>query len=310
VLSVASGRGEYLPRGTLAELEGVDYLALHGALDAQSTSFGGQSQFSRVRPANFKAAVLVAGANHDQFNTAWGRVDVPDFWGWSLDTREVLPGEAQRQVASVYFSAFVETVLHGRRGYQPMFADARLAAAWLPRTYVTSRYADVRDERIADFEDDADVTTAPGVRVRGEHLERWGEVWVPLKKGGFDTHALAVQWARPDARLIIELDAPRSGGALVMSLGAGDDVREPLDFELVLTDADGATVRRAVSDDQLLYPQLEARTRLPFLEHRPTREPNLRRYTFPLTSSVKRIELAFTRTPRGSLYLDDVGVSP
>src|SRR5690606_4516398 len=124
----------------------VNYLVLHGAHDMDVISFMGGAQFDRVQllqdDFTFKAAVYIEQANHGQFNTVWGRKDLPSPAIWLFNRAQLLPPEQQRQIAEVYVSAFLDATLLQKREYLPIFQDVRAAAQWLPSTGYLSRYDD------------------------------------------------------------------------------------------------------------------------------------------------------------------------
>ena len=114
----------------------------------------------------FRSGLYVVGANHGQFNTSWGNKDTGLFRAWALDLGRIMDGEAQRDVARVYFSAFLEIVLNDRFEYLPIFKDARYAANWLPETFFINQFSDSGESVIASFEEDIDPGTMPGGRIR------------------------------------------------------------------------------------------------------------------------------------------------
>ena len=239
---------------------------------------------------HFKSTLYVLGANHGQFNTSWGRNDFGGFWGLALDTRPIMDPEAQRRIARVYFSAFMEAVLRENRTYLPIFSDARRAAAWVPDTFYLHNYADSGDVVVANFDEDLDptTTTLPGGHIVAEHLTKWREHWISLKWNALDTHVAVVAWdekaetetASWSVRLPEASVATGPGSRLVLSLSAADegtlpddwdeesereaekteneddtdenDEPQPLDWTVVLTDDRGERARLPLSHDRLL----------------------------------------------------------
>jgi len=143
VIAIAPSDGQYKPAGKPVPLENVNYLVLQGGHDSDVSLFLGDRQFNRVRFTDhrnwFKASVYIYRANHGQFNTVWGRTDYPPPASWLLNLKPLLDGEEQRRIAKVYFSAFLETTLHGDARYRPLFRDQRLIKAWLPDTIYIRR---------------------------------------------------------------------------------------------------------------------------------------------------------------------------
>ncbi|CAN5691018.1 hypothetical protein BH10PSE5_BH10PSE5_15200 [soil metagenome] len=136
IAAIAPADGQYKPRARPTPLRDVNYFVLQGSLDGDVTSFMGSSQYSRDEltgavPA-FKASLYVKDADHNQFNTTWGRNDLGLPFEFLLNERGLLKPAAQRQIAKVYLSAFLQDTLMGRDGYRPLFQDPRRGAAWLP----------------------------------------------------------------------------------------------------------------------------------------------------------------------------------
>jgi len=309
IIAIAPADRQYEPRGRGTPLRDVNYFVIHGSLDGDVTSFMGSSQYSRLEltrdPAaddfHFKSALYVAGANHGQFNTSWGRNDMGGFWGWALDTRPIMDPEQQRRIAKVYFSAFLEVVLRDNPAYLPIFSDARRAAAWVPDTFYLQNHADSRDLIVANFDEDLDpgTTTLADGRIVGEHLTKWREEWISLKWEDLDTHVAVVAWDEEaeDETASIRVTLPEgavetgSESLLFFSLSAADEETlpegweeeeddgngdeedgdnaadgedeepEPLDWSIVLTDAAGESASLTLSHDRPLYPQIQALTR-------------------------------------------------
>jgi dienelactone hydrolase len=315
VVAIAPVDGQYKPRATSTPLKDVNYLVVHGSLDGDVTSFMGSSQYSRnalsgAVPA-FKAQLYVKDANHGQFNTGWGRDDIGMPWP-VLDKRSILDPKAQRQIAKVYFSAFLQTTLMGREGYKPLFADPRRGAAWLPKGYLAADYADSATVWAATFEEDGNPgsATTPGARITGKNLSVWRETDMELKSRKLDSQVVQIAWDdrvhKASASYAVDVGQAASvvgpGGALVFSASeagvsslpdgfeppksktkAKDSKPAPLDWTVVLVDVAGAEARVPLSRDQVLYPQIKGYTRLfPEIDGAKVAEAVMRRYRLPL----------------------------
>ncbi|MBE9065566.1 hypothetical protein IQ260_02745 [Leptolyngbya cf. ectocarpi LEGE 11479] len=164
-----------------APLEDINYLVLQGTHDADVFRFLGDRQYKRVKFTKknyrFKSSIYIYRANHGQFNTVWGNRDRILPYGYSLNTKPLLTGEEQRQIAKVYISAFLDTTLKDEEVYLPIFHDYRLAADWLPKTHYISRFEDSRTHIVSDFDEDIDLTTTSinGGSQVGENLRVWTE---------------------------------------------------------------------------------------------------------------------------------------
>lgn len=358
VIAIAPVDGQYQPREQGTPVEDVNYFTIHGSMDGDVQSFEGVAQYSRVRfrdPAKdrFKASLYVVGANHGQFNTSWENLDTDLLSAWALDLGNIMPAEAQRDIARVYFSAFLEVVLHERNGYLPIFTDARRAAAWLPDTFYVSQFADSRQREITGFEQDLDPSTLAreGGRIVTRNLTKWHESRIKLKWDALDTQAAVFAWdarvhpepARVDFELPPQSPLAAAGGSLILSLseagidtlpdewqgdgesgvdGAGQSKDQPLDWSIVLRDADGAEAKLPLSHDHALYPQVQAvPRRAAFLDDTEPAEALFGRHEFAIddftavnpafdAGRIAAISFVFDDSPRGAILLDDISFRP
>ncbi len=327
VIAIAPIDGQYQPRDKGTPIRDVNYFTIHGSMDGDVQSFEGTSQYSRVSFADdtaqrFKASLYVKDANHGQFNTTWGKLDIGIFRAWTLNVDGIMDGEAQRDIARVYFSAFMEVVLSDRKEYLPMFSDVRYAAKWVPNTYYINQYANSAQQSIADFEEDIDPVTAtlPGGRIETEHLSKWYETRVTLKYDDLDTNAGVFAWNRKfdEQTGVVRFVLPPDWNGLhqetVLSAsisdagidslpedweakeGVSDDgdsdsqkkeQAKPLDWTIELVDQDGQTVSLPLSHDEPLYPLVQAvPRRASFLDPEEPEEILFRRFTFPIDDFV------------------------
>ena len=266
------------------------------------------------------------------------------------DERPIIAPEDQRQILKVYLSAFLQATLNGKDAFRPLFQDARNGADWLPRTYLVNNYADSDTVWLAHYSEDIDPTTgsAAGVRITGENLSVWRESFVDLKSSPLGAYAAVLGWderfSKRPASYRIELgDAASKANkntSLVFSAsdaGIGTlpegfhpaesgsqptkNARGPLDWTLVLTDANGSEARLALSQDALLYPQIMGQTlRIAAFNGTAPSEIVLRRYQYPLKdfaaanphldlTHLRSVRFDFDRTTRGAIVLSDVGLA-
>lgn len=327
VIAIAPVDGQYEPREKGTPIRDVNYFTIHGSMDGDVQSFMGTSQYSRVTFADdaeqqFKASLYITGANHGQFNTTWENLDTGIFSAWELDLDGIIDGEAQRDVARVFFSAFMEVVLRDRREYLPIFSDVRHAANWLPDTFYISQYADSAQHAIADFEEDIDpaTMTLAGGRIESEHLSKWHETWVTLKYRALETHAavfawdsefdeetavlrfvLPSEWSGADSGTVLSASISDAGiGTLpddweedetadddTDSDSEGEEDEEPLDWTIELVDRAGQSASLPLSHDEVLYPLVQAvPRRASFLDSSDPEEILFRRFTLPLDDFV------------------------
>jgi len=319
VIAIAPVDGQYKPRGKGTTLKDTNYFAIHGSMDGDVQSFMGSSQYSRIGLSGdgsyrFKSSLYVVDANHGQFNTAWGRYDLPI--GWILNTAPIMPAEEQRRIAEVYFGAFLEVVMHDKSEYMPMFQNAQNAADWLPNTFYLSNFQDSNHRWLSNFEEDGNPasTTLKGGRIEGFNLSKWRETWVQLKYNGLDTHALLLGWdeefnaqsARIQFTIPVEFTNLNRFESLVFSVSTAgestlpedwepekdktdeeekeDPVPKPVDWTMVIKDSSGNESRLPLNRYGALYPQIKEDTRrAPFFYSAETSEPLFRYYAIPIS---------------------------
>ena len=200
VIAIAPADGQYKPAQQWRILNDVNYFTMQGANDSDVSSFMGSRQYDHVRfsgslPA-FKSELYIYRANHGQFNTMWGRTDIGAPGNWLLNLRPLLAGDAQRLIAKVYISAFLEATLHNRAEYVDLFRDYRTGRKWVPDTLYVNRYQDQTYKDICSFDEDSDVTTTtlPGGHIATHELTVWKEEKIPYREGNRDYNGAVIGW--------------------------------------------------------------------------------------------------------------------
>jgi hypothetical protein len=337
VAAIAPTEGTYLPRTSHAELRDQNYFVLGGSRDGDNgTSFLGQAQYSRATFSGavdaFKASIYIKDANHGQFNTIWGRNDAPTVYRFLTDERQILSGSAQRQVAKVYLTAFLNVALKSQIAYRALFQDPRSGAAWLPGAFIVNNYAASRTRWLANYEEDADPTTGsdPNVRISATNLTFWRETDVDLKLSKLGTHVVAVGWDRaarsggvPSYRLVFpNLQTFTADTNIVFSasqLTASGYDPVPLDWTIAAVDAAGHVARIPLSHDQPLYPQIQGVTPYAGTVTGALSEVVMRYFHFSLhdftaanpalnPTKLVEIRMEFDRSRAGAIVMDDLGL--
>ncbi len=208
LIAIAPIDGQYQAVNEPTPLENVNYLVLQGSHDSDVSFFAGYRPFRRVKFTDgqywMKAAIYIYRANHGQFNTVWGSYDMGLPLRDLIIQKSLLKGDEQRQVAKTYIAAFLETTLHGKKEYVPMFRDHHAIASWLPKTIYFNSFEDSGYKTISDFEKSIDVaaTTVPGGAIAGENLALWRHQELNGRGGGwsFKKKAVFLGWkpAEPD----------------------------------------------------------------------------------------------------------------
>ncbi|MBU1014537.1 MAG: hypothetical protein KKG99_16180 [Bacteroidetes bacterium] len=208
IIAIAPVDGQYQPSDQPTPLKNINYLLFHGSHDSDVSSFSGDKQFKRIKfddgTYKFKTSIYIYRANHGQFNTVWGNHDSGMPGALILNTKALLEGEQQRQIAKVYMGAFLEMTLKGNQSYLPIFKDYRNAEKWLPETLYINRFEDSETTIIADYDEDIDVTTTTmkGGGLLGEELRIWKEKDLGFRKGSGlrQNKTVFLGWENPEIK--------------------------------------------------------------------------------------------------------------
>ncbi len=190
IIAIAPVDKQYKPADNPLPLSDVNYLVIQGAHDADVSNFSGLGQYQRVSfsdPSSdfFKSALYIYQANHSQFNSDWGRYDLGLPRSYYLNIKPLLLPEQQRQLASVYISAFLDSTLKSVKEYRSIFEDYHNAGIWLPDTLYTNQFQSASYLPLANFEEDIDLITTSyvGGSIQVSGLTRWKEVGLEFRKG-------------------------------------------------------------------------------------------------------------------------------
>lgn len=200
IVAIAPVDGQYEPGDSRTEIEDVNYFVIHGAQDADVSSFMGSQQYERVNFKDslyyFKSGVYVYGANHGQFNTSWGNNDTGNPFSGLINLKQLLSAEDQKKIAQVYISSFLDITLKNKSEYLPLFVDARKGKDWLPETIYLTQFEDSNLKSVANFDEDFDVSTITqdGGKVSTKNLSVWREQEIQLKWDKKGSKALFVGW--------------------------------------------------------------------------------------------------------------------
>lgn len=350
VVAIAPVDGQYSPMNQMTPLENVSYLMIQGGYDNDIVNFDGANVYDRVQFTggdHFKALVWIAGANHGQFNTVWGRHDgQPGLSGQFMNTAPIMPGEAQRQAAQSFITAFLNASLKDEADYRALFRDPYTGSAWLPDTLYRTRYTNSHTTFVSSYGEDinATTTTLPGGTLAGENLTVWREQKISIPGGLRATSAAYLGWDRAvtDDSPIYKMTLPENGlvsdthSVLVMALAVTSEDANPeglplkgasipvpendssgTDFTIELVDRAGESSRLPLSDFAALQPLVSVRLqKSPFGNW--STMPVLQHVEFPLSAfiaenpdfdptAIEAIWLVFDRTPSAVLIVDDIG---
>ncbi|MEM9290667.1 MAG: hypothetical protein AAGD01_03205 [Acidobacteriota bacterium] len=232
VAALAPTANRYRPAGRELSVDGISYLAIQGAHDADVLLFFGSRQLERIQLPKerygFKASIVLHRGHHAGFNQGWGWHDIEGPMRGILNRAPLLAAQDQRRAAKGFLGAFAQVTLRDDRRFLPAFQNPTQLAPWRPPGALVGRFRDSSFRRIADFEEDLDPTTGSvtGILLQGVGLEGWRERELPSRgRSGLDTQVAHLTWpARapqdPEARFSItgllsssSLSSPSSAGS-------------------------------------------------------------------------------------------------
>lgn len=182
LIAIAPTCGQYRPSGRSVELEDVNYLLLHGANDQDVSTFMGMEQYENISFSKtkdcIKTSLYLAGLNHGQFNSLWGKYDMMEPINRMLNVENFLSQQEQQQIAKIVIKAFLDQTL----GQEKKCSNG-LLTNWgkyrnlLPQTVYVQSYQTSDFMMLCDFEEDARIETgtAEGVRIQAKHVDSWRE---------------------------------------------------------------------------------------------------------------------------------------
>lgn len=347
VIAIAPVDGQYKPSNMPTPLKDVNYFVIHGGHDGDVSDFQGDRQYNRIQfsenSPTFKSSLYIYRANHGQFNTSWGNTDFSFPASLQLNVLPLLDGEDQRQIAKVYFSAFLEATLKGDDLYRALFEDYRTGLDWLPDDYYINRYRDASHRTIADFGEDIDVTTAtlPGVILEGKNLTVWKEqhsptrykstkedsaVYLGWKNDGDETASYSItisDAARNELNLVESWEFCFSAVPTLEKPEEEDFENDPANFSIEFQDRQGESVSVPINRFRAMLPVLPSRYRKFRKEesmHGTRWEPALQSFRIPSTvlqnlnpvfnpELLREIRFVFDQSPDGLIILDEIGIT-
>lgn len=246
VVALSPTNDMYLPAGLELELRDVNYLVLHGAQDMDVSSFMGANLFRKadVGSGGRKAQVYIQHANHGQFNSDWGKTDVPGLMGGANYRNLLMSMEQQQQAAKVLVSAFLGSALQGETGYDALFESFAYGEQWLPPAVYTMDYISREHMVIDGFDSSFDLANAalPGVVYSAEGFSLWTQEFLPTRSAVTAVNSNRVLTLEWEKEAVFTVDFTGAKGTLkaedtlYLSLCAGSG---GADFSVRLTDERG-----------------------------------------------------------------------
>lgn len=336
VIAIAPTADQYRPSGRTVTLEDVNYFLIQGGNDQDVSNMMGIQQYEHVlfsgNEKKQKAYLYIAGANHGQFNTEWGRFDIEFPGSLVANTKPLLDGEEQRSILKQYIKVCLDVTMKGDLTNQDFLWNIDSYGNSIPETVYLQAYQDDSYESIAEFEEDADLTTgsAKSARIQTEGLDTWMEgktcnysdydsenFAVCLGWNGTKEAYYGISFEKTDfTDKILSLD--------VMNVLKQDSVSgnpKRLDFTIQLTDSHGNTGNVLLSKNKTVYPPLKiVFSKVVEKFNMVTYKNNFQTVRIEASefeasnlkldiSSITEIKLLFNRRDTGKFMLDHIGIT-
>lgn len=335
VIAIAPSVDQYQPTDRDVELEDVNYLLLQGANDQDIAVFMGAKQYSNVSYTGegdyFKSYLYIAGANHGQFNTKWGKYDMSFPYSEVLNVENFLSQKQQQNVLKIFSKKFLDVTLLKEAEYKDLFYGVHKYKNALPKTVYIQGYMDSQNEIICNFEEDSDLTTATmeTATIKAEQMDEWTEKLCRFSNSTYnmnkDNYAMDLKW-NSTYRSKVTVSLPEYNGAgKKLSFNIVDmynaDVKEEryeaLDCQVILQDAAGKKVKARLSQYCTVYPPLPVRlSKMQYLLEKNEYKHQFQTVLIPVSAfegdeefddtNITKIQFLFDHDNRGKIRLDDI----
>lgn len=335
VIAIAPSVDQYQPADRSVELSDVNYLLLQGANDQDISVFMGLKQYNNIHFTGegdyWKSYLYIAKANHGQFNTRWGKYDMPYPFSELLNVENLLSKKQQQKILKIFSKTFLDVTLKGDEKNKSLFYHVQGYQDALPGTVYIQGYSDSSADVICDFEEDLDLTTGTrkGSRVIARHVSEWTEKLSRFSTGNYrfdkDDYSLSLAWngtylASADI-LFPSYDAKgRTLSFDIMDMDNADVKNEnyhAMECTVLLTDAAGRRAEANMRDYCTIYPPLPVRlSKMQFIFGKNEYKHQFQTVRIPVSKFEKeddfdaarivKISFCFDRDQKGSVRLDDI----
>lgn len=336
IIAIAPTSNQYNPSGRTVTLDDVNYFLVHGGNDMDVSSMMGINQYNHVRfsknKQNQKAYLYVTGANHGQFNTKWGRLDVSVPGNHIVNLKPIMDAEEQRAILKQYMKVCLDTTLKGDTSNQDFLYHIDRYGKSLPNTVYMQGYQNSKLEMLAEYEEDADLTTATkqGTSIQAKGFSTWKET-KDSEYSDYDSnnHAVCLGWKNTRESSYALCFQPKDLREKILSLDvmnvndsdSATGKTKCLDFSLQLTDQWGNTAEVQMSNYQTIYPPVKiVYSKLMELQNLVSYKRTFQTVQITLSDlqavnpqldleHIKKISFLFNRNASGKVVLDHIGMS-
>lgn len=336
VIAIAPTADQYRPSGRTVTLKDVNYFLIQGGNDQDVSNMMGIKQYEHVlfsgNAKKRKAYLYIAGANHGQFNTQWGRFDIEFPGSLVANTKPLLKGEEQRHILEQYMKVCLDVTMKGKLTNQDFLWNIDCYGKSIPETVYLQAYQDDSYESIAEFEEDADLTTGSekmaGIQTEG--LDTWME-GNTSNYSDYDSEnfAACLGWnGTKEANYQINFEKTDFTGKVlsldVMDIWNQDSASgnpKELDFTIQLTDRYGNIGNVGLAHEKTVYPPLKiVFSKVVEKFNMVTYKRNFQTVRIDAAKfeesnlkldirSITGIKFVFNKRDSGKLLLDHVGIS-
>ena len=337
IIAIAPCVNQYMPADHEVELRDINYLLIQGSNDQDVTSNMGARQYENISFSGegkfLKSALYIAGANHGQFNTTWGRYDMQAPLNLFMNTAELISQENQQAILKVFIKVFLDTTLKGGSKYEGLLRDCTDYSKALPDTLYTQVYMNSDLDVLCDFERETDLTVEDSGRVKVDTFgtSGWTEELATYSNpstGGGDkgSYVLSLNWIKgKGAKLELEFnDLDCSGKKLYFDIadtdieGVKKGDKDVIEAEIELLDSDGNKASVLLSEYALVYQPLPVNLgKLQSVLNKPEYKILYSTVGIPVEdfgdeidiNKITGLTINFKGTSDGSVNLDNIGFS-
>lgn len=275
LIAIAPVEGQYQPADREVELEDVNYLLMHGANDQDVSIFMGMNQYENISFTGeedcIKSSLYVAGLNHGQFNSLWGKYDLSEPINRILNVENFLSQEEQQQIAKIFIKTFLDKTLENKEdGSTELLTDCQKYQEVLPKTLYVQSYDTSDAVTLCDFEEDIRLETGSleGLNIVARNVKNWREEDLSFSSGDSrGNYAVVLKWEDQTGKAQIDFQLPEieeNSERLqfdIMNLDEDFEEKEAqlLETEVIITDTEGNKASVQASDYVSVYPAFPVR---------------------------------------------------
>ena len=336
IIAIAPTSDQYNPSERTVTLDDVNYFLVHGGNDMDVSSMMGINQYNHVRFSGNqkmqKAYLYITGANHGQFNTKWGRLDVPVPGNHIANLKPIMDADEQRTILKQYMKVCLDTTLKGDALNQDFLYHIDKYGKSLPDTVYMQGYQNSQLDILAGYEEDANLNTATkqGTSIQANRFSIWKET-KDSEYSDYDSnnHAVCLGWknTRESSYEFSFEQKDLSEKTLsfdVMNVNDADSAThkaKSLDFAVQLMDASGKTAAVQVSNYQTIYPPVKiVYSKLMVLQNLVSYKRTFQTVQIKLSDlqavnpqldleHIKKISFLFNRNANGKVVFDHIGMN-